>query len=273
MSGLGVRLFHLYPDAMNLYGDLGNVVALKRRCEWRGIGFEVTDVKVGDRVDLSQADIVFMGGGQDRGQKIVGRDLLERGPALIERVEQGMAALTICGGFQLFGQYFRTVDGTEIGGIGLFDAHTIGGTKRLIGNVVVDIAEASAEWAPEFEYASASEGAEVADVPPTTLVGFENHSGLTYLGEKTKPLGSVLRGYGNAGDGGAEGGWYKAAFGTYLHGSLLPKNPWFADHLIRCALLARYGDVEALTPLDDSLERAAHLSAVARAKTAKTTSL
>ena len=114
MGNLGVRLVHLYPDAMNLYGDLGNVLALKRRCEWRGIDFSVTDVKVGDAADLAQADIVFMGGGQDRGQKIVGADLLERGPALVERVEQGMAALTICGGFQLFGRYFRTVDGTEI---------------------------------------------------------------------------------------------------------------------------------------------------------------
>lgn len=271
MSGLGIRLFHLYPDAMNLYGDLGNVLALKRRCEWRGIDFEVTDVKVGDRVDLSRADIVFMGGGQDRGQKIVGADLLERGPALVERVEDGMAALTICGGYQLFGQYFRTIDGTEIGGIGLFDAYTVGGPKRLIGNVVVDIAESSAAWDPGFTYGSATASATDEDV--RTLVGFENHSGLTYLGEKMSPLGRVLKGYGNVGDGGAEGGWYRAAFGTYLHGSLLPKNPWFADHLIRCALKSRYNEDVELEPLDDSLEIAAHRSAVGRAKTAKTTSL
>ncbi len=150
MAALGIRLAHLYPDAMNLYGDLGNVLALQRRCEWRGIGFEIANVRVGDQVDLSQTDIVFMGGGQDRGQKIVGDDLVRRGPALIERVEQGMAALTICGGFQLFGRYFKTVDGTEIEGIGLFDAYTLGGTKRLIGNVVVDIAESSKSWAPDI---------------------------------------------------------------------------------------------------------------------------
>jgi CobQ-like glutamine amidotransferase family enzyme len=271
MGSLAIRLFHLYPDAMNLYGDLGNVLALKRRCEWRGIGFEVTDVKVGQQADLSQADIVFMGGGQDRGQKIVGADLLDRGPLLVERVDEGMAALTICGGFQLFGEYFRTVDATDIPGIGLFDAHTIGGSKRLIGNVVVDIGETSRAWTPAFAYASASENAE--SYRPSTLVGFENHSGLTYLGERTRPLGRVVKGYGNLGDGGAEGGCYKAAFGTYLHGSLLPKNPWFADHLIRCALLSRYGEEAELSPLDDSVELAAHRSATARAKTAKTTSL
>ena len=228
-------------------------------------------MKVGQKADLSEADIVFMGGGQDRGQKIVGTDLLERGPALMERVEQGMAALTICGGFQLFGEYFHTVDGTDIPGIGLFDAHTVGGTKRLIGNVVVDISESSLAWAPGFTYESASAGLDA--LVPSTLVGFENHSGLTYLGERTAPLGKVTRGYGNLGDGGAEGGWYRAAFGTYLHGSLLPKNPWFADHLIRCALLSRYGHEVELIALDDSIELAAHRSAVARAKTARTTSL
>jgi lipid II isoglutaminyl synthase (glutamine-hydrolysing) len=272
MTPLGVRLFHLYPDAMNLYGDLGNVLTLRRRCEWRGIDFDVTDVKVGDPADLTQADMVFMGGGQDRGQKIVGADLLERGPALIERVEAGMAALTICGGFQLFGQYFHTVDGTDIPGIGLFDAHTVGGTKRLIGNVVIDISETSAAWAPSFRYVSATSGAPSGTIP-STLVGFENHSGLTYLGEHTSALGAVVKGYGNLGDGSGEGGWYRAAFGTYLHGSLLPKNPWFADHLIRCALSSRYGEEIELAPLDDSLESAAHRSAVARARTAKTTSL
>ena len=271
MAELGIRLFHLYPDAMNLYGDLGNVLALRRRCEWRGIGFDVTDVKVGDHVDLSEADIVFMGGGQDRGQKIVGADLLERGPALIDRVDEGMAALTICGGFQLFGGYFHTVDGTDIPGIGLFDAHTIGGTKRLIGNVVVDISETSQAWSPGFEYSSTADTGAMPS--PLTLVGFENHSGLTYLGDAISPLGHVAKGYGNLGDGRTEGGWYKAAFGTYLHGSLLPKNPWFADHLIRCALFARYGEEIELVSLDDSLELAAHHSAVARTRTAKTTSL
>jgi CobQ-like glutamine amidotransferase family enzyme len=271
MAALSVRLFHLYPDAMSLYGDLGNVLTLKRRCEWRGIGFEITDVKVGDGADFGQADMVFMGGGQDRGQKIVGTDLLSRGPQLVQRVEEGLAALTVCGGFQLFGRSFHTIDGTDIPGIGLFNATTVGGTRRLIGNVIVDISETSAAWRPALRYSSQGEN---TDAPrPLTLVGFENHSGLTHLGDETLPLGRVVRGFGNLGDGAWEGGWHKAAFGTYLHGSLLPKNPWLADHLIRCALYSRYAEEIDLAPLDDSLEIAAHRAAVARAHTARTASL
>ena len=235
MAALAVRLFHLYPDAMNLYGDLGNVLTLKRRCEWRGIGFEITDVKVGDHVDFSGADIVFMGGGQDRGQKIVGGDLLTRGPALIERVEEGMAALTICGGFQLFGRYFRTVDGTQIDGIGLFDAYTVGGTKRLIGNIVVDIAETSGSWSPAFRYSAGGDdsGSAGPTVAPTTLVGFENHSGVTELGPGAVPFGRVVAGAGNNGRDGNEGARRDNVFATYLHGPVLPKNPWLADILVR----------------------------------------
>ena len=147
----------------------------------------------------------------------------------------------------------------------------MGGTRRLIGNVVIDIAETSTRWAPALSYRSLSQPE--GSPAPTTLVGFENHSGLTHLESGTGPLGRVVRGFGNLGDGTAEGGWHLAAFGTYLHGSLLPKNPWFADHLIRCALMCRYSDAVELEPLDDSLEIAAHDAAIERARTAKTTSL
>lgn len=264
--GYKIKLFHLYPDAMNLYGDLGNVIALSKRCQWRDIDFEVTEVKIGDQVRLTDADILFMGGGQDRGQKIISGDLVKRGLEIKDRIEEGMVALTVCGGFQLFGRHFKLKDGSEIPGIGVFDAVTTAGDKRLIGNVVVDIAHTSSEWATKYKY-------QHVETPHATLVGFENHSGLTQLGPGTKPLGYVVRGYGNMGDGGYEGGWYKNAFGTYLHGSLLPKNPWFADHLIEAALIHRYGSPIPLEKIDDSVEIAAHKAAIERSKTAKTLSI
>lgn len=256
-----IKLYHLYPDAMNLYGDLGNVLTLKKRCEWRGIDFEVVNVKIGTTVDFADADIIFMGGGQDRGQGIIGNDLAKRRHEIQVAVESGTVALTICGGFQLFGKYFKTADGTEIPGIEVFDAHTEAGEKRLIGNVVVDITETQEKW-PEKKLE-----------PKNTLVGFENHSGITHLGRGTKPLGQVIRGFGNLGDGTYEGAVKKNAYGTYLHGSLLPKNPHFADHLIRTALKNRYQVDFPLEPLDDVLELAAHEAAIERAATAKTLSI
>lgn len=261
-----IKLYHLYPDAMNLYGDLGNVIALRKRCEWRGIDFEVVDVKIGDPIDLSDSDILFMGGGQDRGQKIIQGDLAKRAGEIKERIDSGMPALLICGGFQLFGNFFKTKEDTEIPGISVFNADTVAGERRFIGNVVVDITATTSKWAEKFRFKN-------LEHPITTLVGFENHSGLTTLGDGTEPLGTVLRGYGNKGDGGYEGGWYKNAIGTYLHGSLLPKNPWLADHIIEMALLYRYGSPIPLDKLDDSLEDAAHEAAIERAKTAKTLSI
>lgn len=263
MSGYKVKIYHLYPDAMNLYGDLGNILTLQKRCEWRGIGFEVLDVKIGDKVDFTDADVIYMGGGQDRGQKIIASDFVKRGQQIKDRIEDGAVALTICGGFQLFGKYFKTKKGEEIPGISVFDAITVAGDKRFIGNVIVDIAHTSSEWSTKYQY-------QTIEVPHTTLVGFENHSGLTKITGSTKPLGYVVKGFGNMGDGGYEGGWYKNAFGTYLHGSLLPKNPWFADHLIESALIHRYGSPIPLEKIDDSLEILAHKAAIERAKTAKT---
>ncbi|MDD3679165.1 MAG: glutamine amidotransferase [Patescibacteria group bacterium] len=264
--GYKVKLYHLYPDAMNLYGDFGNVLALQKRCQWRNIGFEIVNVKIGDQINFKDADIIYMGGGQDRGQKIIQNDLKKRKLEIQSRIESGLVALTICGGFQLFGKYFKTKEGEEISGIEVFDATTVAGDKRFIGNVVVDISATTSKWAEKFKFKN-------LESPVTTLVGFENHSGLTKIGSNTEPLGSVIRGFGNMGDGGYEGGWYKNAIGTYLHGSLLPKNPWLADHLIEVALMYRYGSPIPLEKIDDSLEIAAHESAIERAKTAKTLSI
>lgn len=251
---------------MNLYGDLGNIITLVNRCQRREIEVEVVDVKVGDKVSFAACDILFMGGGQDSGQRIVADDLQKRGSEIKREIEAGMPALLVCGGFQLFGQYFQTTENEKIPGISVFDAYTIAGSKRLIGNVVVDIAHALTEWETQFNIPLKETGY-------TTLVGFENHSGQTILNGNTKPFGYVIKGYGNKGDGGYEGAIYKNAFGTYLHGSLLPKNPWFADHLIMCALYRRYGNVNPLTKLDDSIEIAAHDAAILRSKTAKTLSI
>jgi CobQ-like glutamine amidotransferase family enzyme len=261
-----IRIYHLYPDAMNLYGDLGNIIALTKRCQWRDIQCEVVSVHIGDKVDFADADLVFFGGGQDRGQKIVAPDLFNRKEAITEEIDKGMVALTICGGFQLFGQYFQTTDGEKIPGIGIFDSYTVAGSKRLIGNVVVDIAHTSTEWQTELNFPTFV-------ATRATLVGFENHSGKTILGSKCKPLGYVIKGFGNQGDGGYEGGVYKNAFGTYLHGSLLPKNPWLTDHLIQMALFRRYQTAGNLKPLDDTIEIAAHEAAIKRAETAKTLSI
>ncbi len=261
-----ITIFHLYPDAMNLYGDLGNIITLQKRCEWRGIKTVVVNVKVGDKVNFEEADLLFMGGGQDSGQKIITDDLVKHGPAIKAEIEEGLPALLVCGGFQLFGHYFQTKEGDKIPGIGVFDAYTTAGDKRLIGNVVVDIAHTASEWQNQFKNT-------VSGNIHTTLVGFENHSGQTVLQNNTKPFGYVIRGYGNKGDGGYEGAVYKNAYGTYLHGSVLPKNPWFADHLIMCALYRRYGNVEKLTVLDDAIEIAAHEAAIERSKTAKTLSI
>jgi hypothetical protein len=261
-----LTIYHLYPDAMNLYGDLGNIITLQKRAEWRDIAVEVRNTKVGDRVDFSDADIIFLGGGQDRGQRIIANDLVKNREKICTEIEKGLVALTICGGFQLFGAFFQTAEGDRISGINVFDAHTIAGDKRLIGNVVVDIAKTSTEWQSELNF-PAYESAH------TTLVGFENHSGQTVLGPKCKALGYVIRGFGNRGDGGYEGGVYKNAFGTYLHGSLLPKNPWLADHLIVMGLFRRYGETPHLPILDDSIEIAAHEAAIKRSETAKTASI
>lgn len=236
-SGLRLRLAHLYPSQMNIYGDRGNVTALQKRAEWRGIGFEWIPVEMGQEVDFSTFDLVFIGGGQDAQQALVAEDLKRvKGASLKAAVEGGLVLLSICGGYQLLGNSFLTHEGKELEGVGLFDLSTVGGKKRMIGNSLIR---------------SEIEGKSV------NLVGFENHSGKTYLGSGVKPLGKVHKGYGNNGEDGSEGAIYKNAYGTYLHGSLLPKNPELADHLLFTALRRRYGEEISLPGLDDALEKKA----------------
>ena len=235
-----LRVAHLYPKMMNIYGDRGNILCLVRRCQRRGIEVDVVDLGLGEPLISSRHDLFFMGGAQDQEQLQVAEDLVQtKGQALRQEVEGGCVLLAVCGAYQLMGRYYRPAGGGELPGVGLFDAWTeYPGTtsRRLIGNVV-------AEW------------------QDSTLVGFENHGGRTYLGERVKPLARVLTGHGNNGADKWEGAVYRGAFGTYLHGSILPKNPRFADHLIAMALQRRYGDVE-LEPLDDIVEHRAHKAAL-----------
>lgn len=238
-----VRLCHLYPDLMNLYGDHGNISALQWRCHWRGIDVTVDEMTLGDRFSPAGYDIVFVGGGQDRHQALVWRDLQDRGEALREAAELGVVMLAICGGFQLFGSYYRSVEGAEIPGIGIFDMHTVAGARRIIGNAAV-----TSPHVPD----------------PGTIVGFENHAGRTHLGDTAQPLGAVLSGGGNDGEGEGEGCVYRNVFGTYLHGALLPKNPHFTDLLLSRALERNHPRLH-LQPLDDAMEWSAHRVALRRA--------
>ncbi len=241
-----LRLVHLYPDLMSVYGDRGNVLTLVRRAEWRGYDVEVHELSLGDRLDARQVDLVFFGGGQDREQAVVSPDFLEqKGQAVCEAVDGGAALLSVCGGYQLLGTSYTTVDGQELPGAGLFDVRSVPGPKRHIGNVLIE---------------SELDGA------TRTLVGFENHSGRTYLRPGVQPLGKTVVGAGNNGEDGTEGAVYKGAIGCYLHGSLLPKNPWLADLLLAKALSHRLDDDVELAPLDDQLEEQAHQAVAARVR-------
>jgi hypothetical protein len=234
-----LRFAHLYPDVMNIYGDRGNVIALRYRCEARGIELLVSEVSIGDPFDPDDFDLVMIGGGQDREQRRIADDLVAKGPALKQAIEDGLPVLAICGGFQLFGRRYVDHQGGIIPGIGVFDMetrHPGPRADRCIGDVVL-----------------ATDAGEV--------VGFENHGGRTYLGPALKPFGRVVRGFGNNAEDGGEGARYKNAIGTYLHGSLLPKNPALADELILAALRRRYGPAIELPPLDDATETRAHYAA------------
>ncbi len=234
-----LRLAHLYPDVMNIYGDRGNVIALRYRCERRGIELVVDEINVGDPFEPQDYDLVLIGGGQDREQRRIADDLVARGPAIREAVDEGLPALAVCGGFQLFGHRYVDHEGGVIPGIGVFDLetrHPGPRADRCIGDVVMATG--------------------LGD-----LVGFENHGGRTYLAPGQAPLGRVRRGFGNNAEDGTEGARTKNAFGTYLHGSLLPKNPALADELISLALKRRYGEDVELAPLGDEAEQAAHEAA------------
>jgi CobQ-like glutamine amidotransferase family enzyme len=264
---LSLTLGHLYPDQLNLYGDRGNILVLRRRCQQRGIELRVVGLGIGDALAPDEYDMLFIGGGQDKEQAPVAQDLYDlKGIGLWAAIEDDMPVLAVCGGFQLLAHYYRPANGPDMRGLGVFDAWTIHKgprTQRCIGDIAIS-------WNGK------------------TLVGFENHGGRTYLGT-SKPLGKVLKGYGNNAEDATEGAIYRNTFGTYMHGSLLPKNPHFADYLISLALQRKYGvngleqvsstDMQAwinesaasdrdmstvLTLLDDTLEWEAHASMLER---------
>jgi CobQ-like glutamine amidotransferase family enzyme len=239
-----LRIGHLYGHEMNIYGDRGNIITLVKRAAWRGIEVGVEIIGPDQPAAFERFDLLFWGGGQDRDQGLIFRDLVDRkAPALRRAVDQGIVVLAVCGGFQLLGEYYQTAEGERIDGLGLIDLRTRAGASRSIGNVLVDVAELG--------------------LSPATLVGFENHSGRTYLGAGVRPLGRVLVGAGNNGEDGTEGVAHGNVFGTYLHGSLLPKNPHLADLLIERALRRR--DPAARLPLlDDEAELGAHRDMAAR---------
>jgi lipid II isoglutaminyl synthase (glutamine-hydrolysing) len=236
-----LRLLALYPEQMNIYADRGNILFLQHRCEWRGIGFSYTAAGPGDGFDPGGHDLIYVGGGQDRDQRLVAADMVAtKREGLAAAAGDGAVVLAVCGGYQLLGHSYQLGD-ERIEGLGLADLETVREEgPRLIGNVAIEI-----------------------ELPagPLTVAGFENHGGRTYLGDSSKPLGKVLKGFGNNGRDGLEGVRRDNIFGTYLHGPLLPKNAVLADHLIALALARREGAEPELDPLDDTLEQAAHASA------------
>lgn len=233
-----LKILHLYPKEMNLYGDHGNVLALVKRCEWRGIKTEVIEHEPGNPIP-GDIDIVFGGGGQDFEQNKIEKDLHDIAPTLKKFIEDGVPTLVICGLYQLFGNYFETAEGQKIEGIGALDLATKAGPTRLIGNIVINT--------PDFG----------------EVVGYENHSGLTTLGKNMPAFGTVIKGYGNNGKDDIEGVHYKNCIGTYLHGPVLPKNPRVADYLILKAI-SRHEPKAKLERLNDSIENRAHKVATTR---------
>ncbi|HGG0418350.1 glutamine amidotransferase [Clostridium botulinum] len=226
-----LNICHLYPDLLNVYGDIGNILVLKYRAEQRGIKINVSNVSIKDSFPIDKYDIALFGGGQDYEQAIVSKDMVEtKKDDLTEYIEKGKVLLAICGGYQLLGKYYTTPEGEKLDGLNILDIYTEGGNTRFIGNTVIKNEDFN-----------------------ETYVGFENHSGRTYIGN-LKPLGKVIAGYGNNGEDKQEGCIYKNTFGTYFHGSLLSKNPELADRLLSTALKNKYGEDINLEPLDDNLE-------------------
>ncbi|HUZ81193.1 MAG TPA: hypothetical protein VMU73_03025 [Gaiellaceae bacterium] len=237
-----IRVGHLYPDYLNIYADRGNIAVLAERARLRGHELDVRAIGMRDAVPAGEIDLFYVGGGQDREQALVARDLLEKTEPLREAAEAGAAFLAVCGGYQLLGRFYRDVAGDELPGIGLLPLQTIAGGRRMIGDVLLDC-----HWAGE------------------TMAGFENHAGRTILDHGAEPLGRVVAGFGNDGGSGFEGCRWKRVYGTYLHGPLLPRNPWFADHMLAEALAHAGGPTE-LAPLPDALEHEAHGISAERAR-------
>jgi lipid II isoglutaminyl synthase (glutamine-hydrolysing) len=237
---------HLYPDYLNIYADRGNIAVLARRAAWRGHELDVRTVSVGQPVEPGEHDLLYVGGGQDREQALVAEDLVAKAARVRAAVEGGAALLAVCGGYQLLGRSYRDFHGADLPGIGLFRHETVAGDTRMIGDVLLEC--------------------ELEPGVVRTLAGFENHAGRTKLDPGAEPLGRVVAGFGNDGESGFEGCRVGRAVGTYLHGPLLPRNPWFADWILGQALAHRLGEPPVFEPLPDELEQQAHSVSAARAR-------
>jgi len=230
-----LKICHLYPDILNLYGDRGNILCMERRLRWRGVEVSTDQISIGEPLRAADYDLFFIGGGQDFEQEVLLGDLRGgKGAEIKAAAGDGKTFLAICGGFQILGAYYKTWDGVQCDFLGALDLYTVGHRERMIGDYAFTCDELN-----------------------VNVVGFENHSGKTYLGPDVRPLGRVLAGHGNNGEDGSEGARWRNVFATYSHGCLLPKNPVLCDHILRTALCAKYGAAE-LAPLDDALEQRAH---------------
>ena len=236
-----INIAHLYPELLNIYRDYGNICALKRRLEWRNINVNILKISKNQEIDYEKFDIYFIGGGQDKQQIAVSAELQKHKNAFKKLADDGVVMLAICGGYQLLGHYYEDQNGKKLEGISLLDAYTVAGKKRSIGNVTIET---------DF-------------LNPKTMVGFENHSGQTYLQNNTKAIGKVIVGHGNNLTSKEEGARYNNIFGTYLHGSLLPKNPVFCDYLLQTAIRRKLNDNNyMLQKLDDTFEQLAHKNVI-----------
>jgi CobQ-like glutamine amidotransferase family enzyme len=241
-----IRVGHLYPDYLNIYADRGNIAVLGWRARQRGHELELSAIGPGDDVPHGEIDLFYVGGGQDREQALIAPDLAAKGERLKEEVAAGAALLAVCGGYQLLGRFYRDTEGREQPGVGLFPHETVAGDRRMIGDVLIE--------------------SELEPGERRTIAGFENHAGRTRLDGDALPLGRVVAGFGNDGESGFEGCRVGRAIGTYLHGPLLPRNPWLADWLLRQALAhAAGGDPPVFDPLHDELEAEAHAVSARRA--------
>ena len=239
-----IRVGHLYPDYLNIYADRGNIAVLARRAAWRGHELDVAAIGMKDAIDTGAHDLYYVGGGQDREQLLVAHDLAAKADALKEAHAGGAALLAVCGGYQLLGRGYRGFHGEHMPGVGLLPLETVAGERRMIGDVLLD-----------------------CEAFGRTLAGFENHAGRTRLDPGAEPLGRVVSGFGNDGESGYEGCRLGRAVGTYLHGPLLPRNPWLADWLLEQALAhATGGEPPAFEPLPDELESRAHEVSAERAR-------
>ncbi len=237
---------HLFPDYLNIYADRGNIAVLSRRAAWRGHELDVSALGADAVVLPGEHDLYYIGGGQDREQELIAPALAAHGEGLRSAVDEGAALLAVCGGYQLLGRSYRDQSGAELPGVGIFPLHTVAGERRMIGDVLLEC--------------------ELEPGERRTLAGFENHAGRTYLDEGAEPLGRVIAGFGNDGESGYEGCRVGRAVGTYLHGPLLPRNPWLADWLLAQAIAHRTGEASPLEPLDDGLEAQAHEVSAGRAR-------